>query len=171
MSVFLHKYVYVHVCCVFSFKPNSPFPEMRSYPGITSQIFHLHPITTKTHTMLILQLDHFSRKCVWLVTVKPEPLLLCTYQTTPSIAACVSVCVCVCKEEEGKVHRNVGLGWVEWDVGGKRGVSMWVCMWAPERLKMYVSALMKVCFPTVFTPLGPTAFPTVKTQVMKMAED
>lgn len=95
MSVFLHKYVYVHVCCVFSFKPNSPFPEMRSYPGITSQIFHLHPITTKTHTMLILQLDHFSRKCVWLVTVKPEPLLLCTYQTTPSIAACVSVCVCV----------------------------------------------------------------------------
>lgn len=61
------------------------------------------------------------------------------------------------------------LGWVGWSgmFEGKRGVSMWVCMWTLERLKMYVSALMKVCFPNVFTPLGPPAYLTVERRALE----
>lgn len=65
---------------------------------------------------------------------------------------------------EGEVCRNVGLDWVD---RGKRGLSMQVCVWTVGRLKMCVSALMKVCFANVLTPLGPSACPALKTRVME----
>lgn len=81
------------------------------------------------------------------------------------------VCVCVDVDVEGEVCRNVGLDWVEQAVGGERGLSVQVCVWTVETFKMYVSALMKVCFPSVFAPLGPSAYLTLKTRVMEMRRE
>lgn len=59
-------------------------------------------------------------------------------------------------------------GWVGWNrpPEDKEG-PLCGSVWTLERLKMYVRALMKVCFPTVFTPPGPSAYLTLNTRVME----
>lgn len=72
------------------------------------------------------------------------------------------------RRRKGGCKRNAGLGRAEWDVGGKRGVSVQCVCGLYRKIKdVYVSLLMKVCFPTVFTPLGPTAYLTVERRVME----
>ena len=53
------------------------------------------------------------------------------------------------------MHDRVGR--VERDVEGKKGVSVHCVCGLCRRIKVYLSLLMKVCFGTVFTPLGPSA--------------
>lgn len=60
-------------------------------------------------------------------------------------------------------------GWVGWSgmSEGKEGsLCGSVCGLYGEIKDVYASALMKVCFPTVFTPLGPAAYLTLERRVM-----
>lgn len=59
-------------------------------------------------------------------------------------------------------------GWVGWSgmLEGKEGSLCGpVCGLYGEIKDVYVSTLMKVCFSTVFTPLGPAAYLTVEQEV------
>lgn len=79
--------------------------------------------------------------------------------------------MCVKEEEEEEEGGCRGMqGWVGWSgmSEGKEGsLCGSVCGLYREIKDVYVSVLMKVCFPTVFTPVGPAAYLTVERRVME----